>query len=326
MIAGTAFQGVFSASLFKTRLGILFLVIVPVSLLALPAWLLYGVISQSLQREGSSAARLRLFLVQLALIFAISLPQALIIGSFVSSALGSWFTSDVSLALSRARSVADLYEEERLRDMNAVSDRFFNGLAIVNYRSWPRDWMSDIRSIDVLAAACQIYRVVDRNGTAAYEPVMESGDSSRFLSRTNLVFVRNGQLFFDENEVYRWGQLVRYSNETYVCVYTSRAAPGFFEARDHIASVHEQTGIIDILDPFLPWFGLWAYILFCLPTVCMVLTLSWRFSCSFTAPLRALQGVLESFEEGESGIRLVPHSQDEISQSAQAVNRLASKR
>lgn len=328
ILSGVGFDGVFSASVFNSPRGVLLLVVGPLVLLAFPAWLLWSLISHSLHAEGPSPMRFRLFVFQLILIVAVSLPQSLMIGRFVSASLGSWFDQDIAGALASASDISGLYTEERERIVEKVGARFFNGLSIVNYRSRPIDWMNEIRSLDIHSASCQVYMQEVSESGIEYVPIVETGDSSRFIPVSSLQSVRNG--FFtlpgEEVDLYRYGQIVRYSNGVYVCVYTSLLPEGFSAKAGAIEAADSRARVIDILSPFFPYFGFWLYLLFCVPSACMAVCLAWLSSCEATAPVRSLRDALAAYEAGDDKIRLVSHTADELTQAAESYNRIAAKR
>jgi len=172
LLASSGFDGVFSASLFTSPQGILVLVIVPLGLLAFLGILFFGLVSESIHQGDASRIGNRLFFGAALAVLMATLPQTVIVGRFVSSALSTWFDHSVSEALVSADELVDLYSAERSRLILKVSDRFLNGLAISNYRARPVDWMTDIRSIDPGAAACQVYLLDEKDPAApAYSPV-----------------------------------------------------------------------------------------------------------------------------------------------------------
>lgn len=336
LLASSGIAGVFSASLFNSPRGILLLVIVPLFLLGMAALLFYGLVSETLQASGGSRLRTRLFLSFCLVIFASGVPQTVVIGRFVGTALRTWFSSDVSGALRSVDDIAQLYVAERLHTAKRVSDRFLTGLSISNYRRKPTDWMSEMRAMDANAVACQVYLVsagaanetngagADSPAAATLTPVVETGDSARFLPHARLDLVQNGAFALEgEDDLYRWGQTVRLSGATYVCVYTT-AIPGAFV--DKLASIRAASGqaqVIETLSPFLPLMGIWIYAIFCLPSILMLVLLAYALSARFADPVRSVAEAAARLAEGDSGFRVIPHGRDELAETALMLNVVA---
>lgn len=328
LLASAGFDGIFTARLFSTPQGLVVLVFGPLALLAFSAVLLYSLISEHLHRPRGGRIRVRFFWYFLILILCSAIPQTLIVSRFVGSALASWFDNTVSDSLAAAEEIADLYTAERSRAIQAVADRYLNGLAISNYRSRPADWMQDIRSIDPHALACQVYLAgTDIHGQTHYSMVIELGDSERFYPVGELETVPEGLFTRSVTEdVFRFGRTVRYSNAVYIAVYSSLIPPKFNARLDRIRSGYEQSRIIDRLRPHLPTIGVWLFAVFSLPVLLMVIILAMHMSARLGEPLVALEEAATRLSVGDASVRVVPHSKDELSGLARALNSLADQR
>lgn len=326
LLAANSFEGLFSATIFDTPRGILLLVVGPLSLLIFLGILLYSIISESLHHGERNRFRLRLFLIFSLTIFAATLPQTVIICRFVGTALDTWFSSAVSESLLSADDLAKLYTAERVHTIEKVAGRFLNGLAITNFRSRPTDWMSEIRSIDAHAVSCQVYLLGSDFASAAYLPIVETGDSGQFVPRDRLGTVRNGLFTLNQGEdVFRYGQIVRYSNSIYVCAYTSLVPAGFSARLASIKAAYAQATVIDRLRPFLPLMGLWIYILFSLPSILMVVIIAWFLSARLAEPVRSLSEAAARLAGGDASQRLIPHTRDEVAEAADHLNTIAAQ-
>ncbi len=324
LLAVTGLEGVFSARLFNSPQGLLLLVVGPLTLIVLLSLFLFGMISESILHGSGNRFRLRLFLVICTLVFTATFPQTLILGRFVSTSLGTWFDRSVTDSLLSAEDIADLYSVERIRSIEKVSARFLNGLSISNYRARPTDWMSEIRSIDPHAAACQVYSQDGSADSAFFFPVLEIGDSARFVPRNRLPEVTHGIFNLDAEEpLYRYGQIVRYSNSTYLCVYTSLLPEGFRASLATISAAAAQAGVIEKLKPFLPFMGIWIYVLFALPSLLMIVILAWFMSSRIAEPIRSIAEAVARLAEGDHSFCVIPHSRDELAETASLLNSIA---
>ena len=324
ILASEGSPGIFSGELFTSSRGLIVLVIIPILLLVFLGFFLFGIVSDSLHRQGSNRVRMRFFASMCLILILSSVPQSAIIGCFVSSSLGTCFDRPVQESLKAAEEIAGIYIAERQHIMETVGKRFFNGLAIVNYRVRPSDWMNDIRIIDNGAAACQIYQMQEKNSEAIWTPVMEIGDSARFFPRDRLESVRDGILeITPEEEILRYGQIVRYSNSVFVCIYTSALPSGFRTRQNTVQAAYSQARVIETLTPWLPFLGGWIFILFCLPVLVISFILAWYMSDRISEPILALEDAVVRLVEGDTSFMLVPHSRDELAETAVLINRLA---
>lgn len=321
-LAANGFDGVFSATFFNTPRGILLLVVGPLGLLVFLSLSLFGILSESFHQGPPNRLRLRLFLIFILLLFSATLPQTIIVCRYVGTALGTWFNRSIQVSLESGENFANLYIAERYQAIEKVTGRFLNGLAISNYRSRPTDWMNEMRLIDSRASSCQIYSV----GSESPDPVlvMEIGDSLNFIPRENLNLVTNGFYTLTEGDgVFRYGQIVRYSDYTYVCVYTSLIPSGFFSRLDALKEAAAQSRIIDTLKPYLPLMGIWIYVMFLLPSILMVIIFAWFISSRIAEPVRALVEASTRLAENDPSFIVIPHSRDELGEMAILLNSMA---
>ncbi|HPS43573.1 MAG TPA: hypothetical protein PK542_03705 [Treponemataceae bacterium] len=326
LLADHGFAGVFSATLFNTPRGILLLVAGPFALLAFLGLFLYSAIADSLHAGSAGRLSSRAFLVTAILLFSVTLPETVIVCRFVGTAVGSWYDRSVSDSLAAVEDVAGLYVDERAQSMEKVSSRFFTGLSITAYRARPTDWMSEIRAIDPHAVACQVYRAERAGDATSYVPVIEAGDSERFVSHDFLGQVQKGLFTLDgETDSFRYGAVVRYSNNAYVCVYTSDIPSGFTERLERVRATRAQARIIDTLKPYLPLMGLWIFAMFLLPPIMMALIVAYRAACAMAEPIRAIAEGSARLAEGDPSWRIVPRSGDETAEIARLVNSIASR-
>ena len=321
----SASAGVFRATLFNTPRGILLLVVGPLALIVFLGLLLFGIMSDSIRRNRTNRAGNRIFLAFCLVIVASTVPQTVIVGRFVTTALRSWFSSSMSESLQSANDIADLYMAERERLITLVAEKYLNGLSIDNYRDRPVDWMTQMRTMDPDASACQVYWLtVDADGIPMAVTLLESGDSDRFIPRLKLDVVHDGLFSLEgDNDVLRWGQIVRYGNSTYLCAYASRIPAGFNEKLALLRSAKEQAHIVDTLDPYLPAMSVWIFLMFCLPSVLMVVIIAFYMSVRLTDPVRALGEATARLAEGDSSFRLVTHTKDEYAETALLLNSVA---
>ncbi len=328
MLAGSAFAGVFSSDLFSTPRGILVLVVTPFGMLVLLGLFLFGIVSDSLHRDGARRFRRRAFLSVLAIIFLAAFPPTVIVGRYVGAALDSWFSRSMSDSLSAAEDIVSLYLKERNRAVQNTANRFFTGSAIWEYRRHPTDWIVPMRSIDPEAIACQVYlREGGASGEAAYAAVLETGDQVRFVPRDSVDFIRDG--FFslpgDGADLNRYGKTVRYNNQTYVCAYASIIPIGFATRRELIADARDRAAVIDRLKPFLPLLGVWIFVTFCLPILLMAVIIAYLFAFRLSLPVASMCASLERVASGDSSFFMVPHSRDECAEAVRGVSELASR-
>ena len=184
--------------------------------------------------------------------------------------------------------------------------------------------MNEIRSIDSHAVACQVYLEINSENSVKYLPVMETGDSDQFISRLRLSLVRNGYFTLaDDNPVFRYGKIVRYSNNKYICVYSSQIPEGY---EDHLAVITDaanQARIINTLKPFLPLMGVWIFAMFLLPSLLMSIILAFYASTRMSDPVRAISEAASRLAEGDPSFLMVPHSKDELGEIAVLLNSVA---
>jgi nitrogen fixation/metabolism regulation signal transduction histidine kinase len=328
LLAVFGIGGMFTASLFNTPKGILLLVVGPLALIVFIGLLLFGIVSESFRHGVPNRTGKRLFLAFCFIIICSSFPQSVITGRFVSTALNSWFSSSVSRSLESARDIADLYSAERIRLIESVADTYLTGLSIATYRARHVDWMPAIRLMDPHAAACQVYMQmgIDSAGNPAYSPVIETGDSSQFVPRDRLDQVKDGIFSLDaDGDVFRFGRLVNQRNASYICVYTSGIPTGYRARLDAIYGAWDQAHIIDTLDPFLPFMGIWIYLMFTLPSILMMIVIAFYLSFRFTDPVRTIQESVNRLAAGDTSFRIIPHAKDELADIARDVNTIAGK-
>lgn len=324
LLADRSLDGVFSSSLFGSPPGIILLVAAPLSLLTLVGILLFIAVSESLHSQGSSALRLRVFSWIAAVLLAFTVSESVILGRFASSALGSWFDRSIPDSMAVAAEMAELYRDERLADIEAVAEKYLNGLAITNWRSRPSDWMSAIRQIDRHAVACQVYLETESGGELTLKAVMESGDSEAFVPKDRLHRIMPGIFFLSEGEPYlRWGETVRYGNGVYRCAYTTAMPEGFDVKLSSVRDAWTRSLVIDALRPFFPWLGLWVFATFLLPPLGMVLILAWKYSSFLASRFRAHALRLESIAGGDWRPRFAPEGGDEIDQAERSAAEIA---
>ncbi len=326
LLAEGSIAGLFSATLFSSPRGFLLLVVAPLSLILFLCFFFYSFVSHVMHSDRSSRFGMRLFLLLAVMITVVALSITGIAGRFTGIAVSNWFDGNVPAALRSARDISDMYQRERELAIERVAFRFLNGLSIVNQRAMRRDWMEEIRVVDSYAVACQVYRVDVEGESSGYEAVIETGDMDYFLPRDELYAVRDG--FFSrspEDSVFRYGKLVRYSNETYVCVYSSLIPMQFFGKDALIREVHAESRAMDALERIMPYLGLWIFFMFCMPSVMMAILLGYAIILHFIKPVLAAETVASLLAEGKAPYLLVPGSGDETAALAEHLNHLAEK-
>lgn len=326
LLADSSIEGLFSATLFSSPRGFLLLVVAPLSLILFLCFFFYGFISHTMQTGRSSRFGMRLFVLLAVLITLISLSITSIAGRFTGIAVSNWFDGSVPSALRSARDISDMYQRERELAIERVAFRFLNGLSIVNQRAMRRDWMEEIRVVDAYAAACQVYRADGEGESSTYEAVIETGDMDYFLPRDELTLVRDGFLpRTAEDRVFRYGKLVRYSNETYVCVYSSLIPVQFFGKDTLIRNVYDESRAMDALGRIMPYLGLWIFFMFCLPSVMMAILLGYAVILYLVRPVLSAESFSTQLSDGKTPFLLVADSGDETTSLAENLNRIAEK-
>lgn len=326
LLADSSIAGLFSATLFSSPRGFLLLVVAPLSLILFLGFFFYGFVSHLMHSGRSSRLSMRFFMLLAVLITVIALSITSIAGRFTGIAVSNWFDGSVPAALRSARDISDMYQRERELAIERVAFRFLNGLSIVNQRAMRRDWMDEIRLVDSYAVACQVYRAGSGEESPGYEAVIETGDMDYFLPRDELHAVRDG--FFlrtADDRVFRYGKLVRYSNETYVCVYSSLIPLQFFGKDALIREVYAETRAMDALEQIMPYLGLWIFFMFCLPSVMMAILLGYAIILHFVKPVLAAETVAALLADGKAPYLLVPGSGDEAASLAEHLNRMSEK-
>jgi len=326
LLSGKGIPGIFTAELFNNPSGVLVLVVVPCGLLVFLGIFLYGNITHTLQRDGSSRFRFRLFLQLVALVALVTVPPSAIGGRFVGSALDAWFGNSVSASLVKADELSGLLVTERSRYVELTARKFLNGLAIGDYRLRPSDWMGEMRRMDSGAAACQVYLLKEVGLEAEYEPILETGDSTRFVPRDRLDAIRDG--FFslgNDVDLFRFGQVIRYGRYVYAGVYTSVLPEGFSAGRAAVLQAAAQAQVVDSLRPYLPYLGLWVFLLFVLPSTLMGVVLAWYLSARIAAPIRAINEAAGRLAGDDPSFILVPSSNDELGETALFLNAIAAR-
>ncbi len=329
VLASSSFPGVFSGESFTSPRGILILVLLPTGLLVFLSIFFWLQVSESLHNGDGSRTGNRLFLAFCLLVAASSFPQSLVSARYISSALDSWFDLSVSRTYADSESIAALYSESRLRLANRGADQYLTGLSISNYRSRPVDWMPLIRAIDPDAVSCQVYLLPGDEAPAdeSAKTIVESGDSAHFLERSRLDQIAHGPLDLEGDEdLLRVGRIIRYSGQTYSCVYTTVLPKGFQDLRERIAEGGDRAVIIDALKPFLPLMGMWIYFLFSLPPLLILVSLCWLLSRRFSDPARALSEAADRLSAGDSSWRVVASTRDDFGRAAARMNHLAETR
>ena len=326
LLADSTIHGLFSATLFSSPRGFLLLVVAPLALILFLCLYSYAVFSHIMHEGRSSRFGRRVFFLVSVLVTLIALSITAIAGRFTGIAVSNWFDGEVPEALRSARDISDLYQREREQAIERVAFRFLNGLSIVNQRAMRRDWMDEIRMVDAYAVACQVYREDAELYPYGYEAVIETGDMDFFLPRDELHTVRDGFFPRDpDSKMLRYGKLVRYSNEIYVCVYSSLIPAQFFGKDARIRSVYEETRVIEAFHRIMPYLGLWIFFMFCLPPVMMAILLGYV----LVVHLVRLVCVASEFSgvvlDGKQPFRLVPHGDDETATLVNNLNRMAEK-
>ncbi|HQL32201.1 MAG TPA: hypothetical protein PK969_03015 [Treponemataceae bacterium] len=319
-------KGIFSAVLFASPRGIVVLVAIPFALLCFTGIFLYMTIIDTLSRHEITKIGMRIFMSFCLLILFTGIPVTVTIGRFAGNALSAWFTRELSSSLLSATDIARLYTGERHRVLEKAAIKYFNGLAITTYIKYPTDWMSDIRTIDPFAAACQVYAMDRKNpGTPVAVPVHESGDSGAFVPPGSLVLVSDGLFSLEPGEaVNRYGRVVRYNGVEYICVLTSALPEGFSARIRAIELAYSQSLVIDGLKPYLPVMGVWIFALFCLPLLFLLVSLAWTMSMKIALPAKPVSNLASRLSVRDSSFRVIPHGSDELSIIGQHLNGLAS--
>lgn len=326
LLAGNGLRGVFSAELFNTPRGVLVLVAGPIAILIFLGFFLFGIVSETLHAEGSGRFRTKLFLSMALCVLCASVPQTILASRFTATALETWFDRPVTSALSAAEDISTLYERERVRLITLVSDRFFTALAIEKYQKRPVDWMSDIRALDPGGAACQVYREVVLPDKRRFLPVLETGDTLRFVPRDRVDAIQTGLFSLPgDRDVYRYGQIVHYGDRSYYCAYTSALPPGFQEKRDLILNARDQSRVVDTLKPFLPLMGVWIFLMFGLPSILMAVVIAFALSVRLAEPLKNLADSVSRLAAGDGSLIAVPRGRDESRQALDGVNSLSAR-
>ncbi len=326
LLAVRGFDGLFSANIFNTPRGILLLVVCPLALLVFLSLFLYGIISESIHTGFRHRFRLRLFLIFTVLVVSATFPQSVIISRYVSTALGSWFNSSITGALVSAERLGELYTAERLGSIEKVTARFLNGLAISKYRARQTEWMNEIRSIDIFAVSCQVYALEKDFIKPVYQPVVEIGDSAQFLPLDRLALVQDGFFTLSKKDtVFRYGQIVHYSNSIYVCIYTSLIPEGYLEGLEGIRTASANSKVIDTLKPFLPLMGIWIFVMFSLPSILMIIILAYFMSTRIDEPVRSISEAVGRLSEGDDSFIVIPHTRDELADTALLINSLTDR-
>jgi nitrogen fixation/metabolism regulation signal transduction histidine kinase len=327
ILAGIGFGGMFSADFFSSPRALISLVAGPIGVIIFLGIFLFSAITEILHREGPSRFRLRAFALMSVLVVLASFPPAVIMARYVGAVAQTWFDSSISDSLAAADDIAMLYLKERGRTVANTARNFLNGPAIEKYRQKPSDWLSAMRAMDPDAAACQVYLAGSGPDGATYAPVIESGDLGRFVPRVALGEIRNG--FFslpgDAPDVNRYGQIVRYGNRTYVCAYASLVPVGFGARRELIAHAREHTKPIDAMKPYVPFMGVWIFMMFCLPILLMTLIVAWAAAARIATPVRLLSDSVARFGGADSDFFTVPHTRDECADMARNLNSLGEK-
>lgn len=324
-VASSGLSVVFSADSFMSTRGILLLVFLPLGLLVFLGVFFYLHVSETTKRGDSSLFGNRIFLVLCLIVFGASFTQTIIVSRYVSTAVSSWFDLSLSQSLSDSEQIAELYYDSRVRLMSRIADRFLTGLSISNYRSRPLDWMNEMRGIDTNAGSCQVY--LDSEGSSSpsdWIPIVETGDSFHFVPRESLDLVRDGLFTIDDaNTVLRFGRIVHYSSNRYICVYTSVLPPNFWSSVTGVRSGLKKATVIDALHPFLPFMGVWIFLLFVLPSLLLLVNICWYLSRRFADPARAVIEAADRLAVGDTSWRIVSHNRDEFASSAARLNNLA---
>lgn len=324
-LATSGLSVVFSADSFMSMRGILLLTLLPLGLLVFLGVFFFLHVSETTRRGDSSRFGNQFFLVLCLIVFASSFSQTVIVSRYVSSAVSSWFDLSLTQSLTESERIAELYYDSRVRLMSRIADRFLTGLSISNYRSRPVDWMNEMRSIDTDAGSCQVY--LDNETTDALEkwtPIVETGDSLHFVPRDRLDMVRDGLFSIDDsNNLLRYGRVVHYSSYRYVCVYTSVLPQGFWNSVNDVQKGQKNASIIEALRPFLPFIGLWIFLLFVLPSLLLLVSICWYVSRRFSDPARAVMEAADRLAVGDTSWRIVSHNRDEFASSAARLNNLA---
>ncbi len=325
LLADGGFAGLFSATIFDTPRGFLILAVGPFALVAFSAILFYSVVTHILHEGYASRFGRVLFACFALLAVAATASAAVIVTRFVDTALSSWFDSDVGDSLESGDVMAELYRAERVRDIERVAARYLNALAVSAYRVRPADAMNDIRLVDAYAVAYQAYLVErDSGGAASAKPVIETGDSSMFFPRADIGSVRDGFLGAgEESGLYRYGRIIRYGGDEYVCVYSSLVAKGFAERRDAIRLASARARTIETLKPYLPLMGVWVFFLFCLPTTLIALAIAWYASYRLSFDVSAANDAAARLARGDRSARLVPHGADDVAALSRSLNEAA---
>lgn len=319
-------RGIFSAALFNSPRGVIVLAAVPFALLCFTGIYLYSIIADSLSRREVTRTGVRIFLSFCLLIALSAVPATVTVGRFSGTAVSTWFSRELSSSLLSAADIARLYTAERHRVLEKAALRYFNGLAITNYKLRHPDWMSDILTVDPLAVSCQVY-AVDRKdpGHPVITPVHESGDSGKFVPLDSLMRVTDGIFSLEPIEdVYRYGKVVRYSGVEYICALTSMIPDGFHARLRAIELAYSQSLVIDRLKPHLPMMGVWVFALFCLPLLLLLVALAWALAMRIASPLKTVQDMSARLASRDGSLRVIPHGGDEIAAIGEHLNEAAS--
>lgn len=325
-LAASSLQGLLSATIFSSPRGFLLLFVAPLSLTLFLSFFTYSLVSHTSHSGRASRFGRKIFAFFSVLIVVTGLAITLISGRFTGIAVSNWMSGGGPGALRAARDISDLYQHEREQVVERVAFRFLNGLSIVNQRARRRDWMQEIRVVDAYAVACQVYREDSSGEESGYEAVIETGDMDFFFPRGRLSSVRDG--FFPRTEdakFLRYGKLVRYSNETYVCVYTSMVPENFFEKDALIGRVYGESRVIEAFDHIMPYLSIWIFFMFCLPPVMVIILIGYVVILRITRPVIDAAEYSRLLVDGNLQFRSIPHADDESTEILKNLNALAEK-
>jgi methyl-accepting chemotaxis protein len=126
-------------------------------------------------------------------------------------------------------------------------------------------------------------------------------------------------------DLFRFGQVIRYGRYVYAGVYTSVLPEGFSAGRAAVLQAAAQAQVVDSLRPYLPYLGLWVFLLFVLPSTLMGVVLAWYLSARIAAPIRAINEAAGRLAGDDPSFILVPSSNDELGETALFLNAIAAR-
>jgi two-component system, NtrC family, nitrogen regulation sensor histidine kinase NtrY len=314
-------QDLSTLELLPNSLILLVAIVLPVFLISSVLYNVFRLLRD--KREGKPGAmfKIRLTIFFTAVSFLSAIPQGILSITFLNTAMGSWFSSDIGAALDGGIRVSLSYYNERLEYLEtfAGSRRFSRLLRDIEAN--PAEVWDEIADT---APFVDFLHVVDMEGNEVFYAGEPGGKVPGFPSRSKM----DGLLPGIE---YGGASLLRAVNyhppeDSRVAVILGVVLPEYFNEYAQRLTVSEETFTqLEMFRSAFRTFLIVFYSFFSIPLILVAIMVSFLLSGEIIRPIVYLEEATRRVSEGDFSFRILSRSGDELYSLVQSFNRMISE-